>query len=334
MNAGVQSATKRHFSSVLKTASKTFKLASLQLNVTSDKANNLKTTRAAIEKASSQGADVVVLPECFNSPYSTSSFPTYAEQIPTVPTMYGEIDAKMCPTVSMLSQAAKDCNVILIGGSIPERVDNNNNTQEKRDNLYYNTCTIYNNTGDLIGTHRKVHLFDIDVPGKIKFMESDILSAGDSLTAVETPYGLFGIGICYDIRFPSLSALLTENDDLSMLIFPGAFNTTTGPLHWELLQRARAVDNQAYVVTASPSRSADPNDYQAWGHSSVVSPWGKVIATTGCEPDIVYAEIDLNQVDEIRSSIPIRKQKRTDLYTLASSSPSSVTVFPFFPRQE
>ncbi len=99
-----------------------------------------------------------------------------------------------------------------------------------------------------------------------------------------------------------------------MLIYPGAFNTVTGPLHWELLQRARAVDNQLVVLTCSPARGSDPKAYQAWGHSSAISPWGRVLATTEHSPDIVRAEIDMREVNEMRTNIPVSKQKRRDIY--------------------
>jgi len=128
----------------------------------------------------------------------------------------------------------------------------------------------------------------------------------------DTEYGRIGIGICYDIRFPEYAQLLADNGCI-MLAYPGAFNTTTGPLHWELLQRGRAVDNQSYVLACSPARNPD-SKYQAWGHSSVVSPWGDVVATTDHKPSIVIADLDMERVFEMRKNIPVRSQKRHDLY--------------------
>mmetsp|Transcript_25114 Transcript_25114/g.60409 ORF Transcript_25114/g.60409 Transcript_25114/m.60409 type:complete len:112 (-) Transcript_25114:240-575(-) len=110
--------------------------------------------------------------------------------------------------------------------------------------------------------------------------------------------------------------MLMRREGASLLVFPGAFNMTTGPLHWELLQRSRAVDNQCFVAAVSPARNPK-SSYQAWGHSTMVSPWGKVLATTEHEPAIVYAEIDLAEVEDVRSGIPISKQKRDDLYKLS-----------------
>ena len=159
-----------------------------------------------------------------------------------------------------------------------------------------------------------MHLFDIDVPGKITFKESDTLSAGDDLVVFETPFGAIGVGICYDLRFPEMSLLLAQKG-ARMLVFPGAFNTTTGPAHWELLQRARAVDQQCFVATISPSRGPE-GGYQAYGHSSIVNPWGTVIATTGHDSDIVVADVDMEEVDDMRRNIPTSMQKRTDVYTV------------------
>jgi len=159
-------------------------------------------------------------------------------------------------------------------------------------------------------------VFDISVPNGITFKESDTLSAGNSITTFDTPFCKVGLGICYDLRFPQLGMLMREQG-CKLLVYPGAFNTTTGPPHWELLQRARAVDNQLYVATASPARNPE-SKYQAWGHSSIVSPWGDVIATTEHDPDTIIAEIDLNRVDEIRQNIPISKQARLDIYSPVS----------------
>jgi omega-amidase len=225
-----------------------------------------------------------------------------AEEIPAA---FADIDAAKHPSTAMLVEAAKEHKIYLIGGSFPER--------DATTGGVYNTSVIVGPEGQLLGKHRKVHLFDISVPGGITFKESDTLSAGNSVTVFETPYCKIGVGICYDLRFPQLASLMRDQG-CKLLVYPGAFNTTTGPPHWELLQRGRAVDNQLYVATASPARNPD-SKYQAWGHSSIVSPWGDVLATTEHGPDVVFAEIDLARPDEIRQNIPISKQGRHDLYT-------------------
>jgi len=276
------------------------KLAMCQILVGTDKAANLVNARKAVAAAASKGAQLVALPEVFNSPYATDSFPKYAEEIPD---SAADVKEDIHPSTHMLVSAAKEANVYLIGGSFPEC---------DAEGKIYNTCLVLDPQGSIIAKHRKMHLFDIDVPGGITFKESETLRAGNSVTTFDTPYCKVGLGICYDIRFPEYAMLLRQQS-CQLLVYPGAFNTTTGPPHWELLQRGRAVDNQCFVATASPARNPE-SKYQAWGHSSIVSPWGDVLATTEHDPDIVFAEIDLSKTDEIRQNIPISKQVRTDIY--------------------
>ncbi|XP_036706626.1 omega-amidase NIT2 [Balaenoptera musculus] len=273
-----------------------FRLALIQLHVSSVKSDNLARACGRIWEAAKQGAKIVSLPECFNSPYGTKYFPEYAEKIP------GDSTQK-------LSEVAKECGIYVIGGSIPE---------EDAGKLY-NTCAVFGPDGTLLVKHRKLHLFDIDVPGKITFQESKTLSPGDSFSTFDTPYCRVGLGICYDIRFAELAQIYAQRG-CQLLVYPAAFNLTTGPAHWELLQRGRAVDNQVYVATASPARD-DKASYVAWGHSTVVSPWGEVLVKAGTEEMIVYSDIDLKKLAEIRQQIPIFSQKRSDLYAVEAKKP-------------
>lgn len=223
-----------------------------------------------------------------------------------IPSVGSPIDSSVSPSIAAVSQAAKSLKKWVIGGSIPERDGGK----------LYNTCTAFDPNGNLVGKHRKVHLFDIDVPGKITFKESDSLSPGEAPTLIDTPWGKIGVGICYDIRFPEY-AILLRRLGARIILYPGAFNMVTGPAHWELLQRARAVDNQLYVAACSPARDTS-GGYVAWGHSSIVSPWGEVIATTGESQSIVTAELDLSKIDEMRTNIPCWSQKRADMYEINS----------------
>lgn len=273
-----------------------FTIALCQLSVTADKERNIAHTRQAIEEAVGRGAKLVVLPEIWNSPYSNDSFPLYAEDI--------DAGGNASPSTAMLSEVSRTLKVTIIGGSIPERFG---------DRLY-NTCCVFDTEGKLIAKHRKIHLFDIDIPGKITFKESKTLTAGEAPTVVDTEVGRIGIGICYDIRFQEL-AMLYAARGAHLLCYPGAFNMTTGPLHWELLQRARAVDNQLYVATCSPARDAGAG-YIAWGHSTLVGPFGEVLATTEHDEAVIIAEIDYSQIELRRTNLPLEKQRRGDLYQL------------------
>ncbi|CAH1992902.1 unnamed protein product [Acanthoscelides obtectus] len=268
---------------------KRFRSALIQLQVCEDRLKNLERAASLIKQAKNLGAKLVALPECFNSPYGTKFFEEYAESISNG------------PTCDMLSKAARENDIVLVGGTFPER-DNGK---------LYNTCTVWNPQGQLIAKYRKMHLFDIDIPGKMTFKESDVLHPGNELVTFDFEGIKVGLGICYDLRFEEL-AKLYRIMGCHLLIYPGAFNMTTGPIHWELLQRSRALDNQVYVFAISPARNE--TGYIAWGHSQITSPWGKVIAQADAKEEIVHADIDLNECDEVRQQIPIFEQRRTDIY--------------------
>ena len=131
---------------------------------------------------------------------------------------------------------------------------------------------------------------------------------------VSTPWGNLGVGICYDVRFPELASILSRSGDICAMVYPGAFNLTTGPLHWELLARGRAVDNQIYVALCSPARDMTAS-YNAFGHSTVVDPNGEVVVKAGVDEEIVYADLDPKRLGDIRLGIPVTTQRRFDVYT-------------------
>jgi omega-amidase len=200
---------------------------------------------------------------------------------------------------------ASEAKAYLIGGSIPE--------YDESTKKYYNTSLTFSPTGALLATHRKTHLFDIDIPGKIRFKESEVLSPGNKITIVDFPeYGKVGIAICYDVRFPEM-AMIAARKDCFALIYPAAFNLTTGALHWTLQGRARAMDNQVYVGLCSPARDMSAT-YNAWGHSLIVDPNAQVMGELGEGEDIVYAELDGDTIEETRKGIPIYSQRRFDVY--------------------
>jgi len=274
-----------------------FRLALIQLAVGASKADNLTRAEAFIKKAAKEGgAQVIALPECFNSPYGTQYFNEYAE----------DMTSGSSPSLDVLKKSAKENSIHLIGGSIPER---------EGDRLY-NTCVICGPDGQVLAKHRKVHLFDIDIPGKITFKESETLSPGNSFTTFSTNHCQVGVGICYDIRFAEM-ALVYRDLGCQVLVYPGAFNMTTGPAHWEALARSRALDNQVYVATVSPARDTGAS-YVAWGHSTVMDPWGSVVSKTEEKEDIVYADIDLEKLKTIRDQVPITKQRRSEMYKVVS----------------
>ncbi|KAI0253888.1 carbon-nitrogen hydrolase [Lactifluus subvellereus] len=291
-------------------AFKPFNLALIQLGqIGADKAANLKHARDMIRKAASgEGAggaqgkpDLIVLPECFNSPYGHVHFPVNAEPIGFRKGEKYSVEGSQSESVKMLSEAAKTEGVWLLGGSIPEK--------DPSDGNIYNTSTVYSPQGELVATHRKVHLFDIDIPGKIKFKESDTLTGGSTTNFFDTEFARVGLGICYDVRFPEL-AMISARQGCHVLIYPGAFNTTTGPLNWELLQRARAVDNQVFFSMCSPARDLTAG-YHAWGHSSAFDPMGLKLVEAEDGETILHTRIDLQRRP---AGIPVTTQRRFDVY--------------------
>ncbi|KAI0864345.1 carbon-nitrogen hydrolase [Xylaria cubensis] len=281
---------------------KPIKLACVQLASGSDKAANLAHARDKVLEAASAGANLVVLPECFNSPYGCDYFPSYAESLlPSPPSR------EQSPSFHALSAMAAEAKVFLVGGSIPEAEG------EEGAKKYYNTSLTFGPDGALLASHRKVHLFDIDIPGKITFRESDVLTAGNKLTLVDLPgYGRIAVAICYDVRFPEL-AMIAARRGAFVLIYPGAFNLTTGPLHWRLQGQARAMDNQCYVALCSPARDMGAT-YHAWGHSLIVDPMAQVVVEAEEGETIVSWELDGAKIEETRKNIPITSQRRFDVY--------------------
>ena len=276
------------------------KLACVQLASGADKAENLRHAADQVASAAGRGCGIVVLPECFNSPYGTDYFPKYAETLlPSPPS------EEQSPSYHALSRMASANKVYLVGGSIPEF-----NPETKK---YHNTSLVFGPDGALLATHRKVHLFDIDIPGGISFHESDVLSPGNKVTLVDLPdYGTLGLAICYDVRFPELATVAARRGAFA-LVYPGAFNLTTGPLHWTLLARARAIDNQLYVVMCSPARDMDAS-YHAYGHSMIVDPMGKVLTEAEDKETIVDGGLEDGPIAQGRRNIPLNSQRRFDVY--------------------
>ena len=272
------------------------KIALCQMNVVDNKEKNIEKAIQMIKESKKQGADLAILPEMFNCPYENEKFIEYAE----------ELDDSQ--TLKEISKIAKEEKIHVLAGSIPEL------ERDDDGESIYNTAVFFDDTGKSLGKHRKMHLFDIDVKGKIYFKESDTLSAGNGFTIIKTDLARIGIGICYDIRFVELSRIMALNG-AEILIFPGAFNLTTGPAHWELLFRSRALDNQVYAIGVAPALDEDAS-YNSYGHSIAVNPWGEVIEELDYSEELKIVEIDLDEIKRVREEIPVLKNRRVDLYKI------------------
>ncbi len=233
----------------------------VQLTSKSDVGQNLATCARLVAAAAARGAKIVVLPENFafiglHEDDKLEIAETLDESAPG-------------PILSALSDMARAAGVWVIAGGMPEQVVG----EPKK---VHNTCVVISDDGHMVATYRKIHLFDIQIPGNAEFMESRTVVPGNRAVAVETPWGRIGLSICYDIRFPELYRMLVS-EGARLIVVPAAFTMHTGKDHWHALLRARAIENQVYVLAAA--QFGKPNDKRVcYGHSLIVDPWGPVIA--------------------------------------------------------
>lgn len=268
-----------------------FQIALIQNQIQSEKENNLKRARGLLDQAGAKGAALAVLPELFDAPYDAPDFVPLADPLP------------QGPTGTMLAEAAVT-NGMHVAGSMVEL---------GTDGKAYNAGFIFNPQGELIHKHRKIHLYDVDIPGGIRFIESDFFGAGESYGAVETELGTLGMVVCHDLRFCELfrPQVLAGAE---LIIVPAAFNMTSGPAHWEILIRTRAMENTVYLAACGGAPHPDI-DYPYWGHSALVDPYGNITAQAkGRDEEIVYAEFNRQRLDEVRAALPVLKQRRPKLY--------------------
>lgn len=270
------------------------RIACLQLKVRRDKYDNIEQLAEILADGRAEGADFISLPEMWNCPYQTDLFPEYAEP-------------EQGDTWLAMSTLARKHNAYLVGGSIPESDDKGR---------VYNTCYVFDREGRQIGKHRKVHLFDIYAHGQQVFKESDTLTGGNSFSTFDTEFCRMAVNICFDIRFPESSRIPALNG-AKVIFNPAAFNMTTGPAHWELGFRQRAIENQIYMVGTSSARDPEAG-YIAWGHSLITDPWGDIVMQMDEKPGVEVAELDLDYIDKVRAKLPLMSARRTDVYELCS----------------
>ena len=266
------------------------KLALIQMSISGDSRENLCRAGDYIARAAELGADMAVLPEMFCCPYNTALFREYSEP------EGGERSL-------LMAEIANKNKIWLVAGSVPESAANGK---------VYNTLYLYGRDGTLAAKHRKAHLFDIDIENGQSFKESEVLSCGNGLTTAETEFGTLGLAVCYDIRFPELFSQMAARG-ARLIIVPAAFNMTTGPAHWELTFRARALDNQAFVVGVAAARDNNAH-YISYAHSIITSPWGEVLTQMDEKEGMIVYEIDLGEADRIRKQLPLLEHRRPDIY--------------------
>ena len=265
------------------------KIAMIQMDVVHDKEKNIDHALELIGRACEEDIDMAVLPEMFCCPYSTAYFREYSE-------------ADGGEAQRALSECAAKHGIYLIGGSIPEIGGDK----------VYNTSYVYDREGKRNAKHRKAHLFDIDVEGGQRFFESDVLTAGENTTVFDTEFGLMGLCICFDFRSQELARTM-GNRGAKVIFVPGAFNMTTGPAHWEVLFRSRAIDNPLFTMGVAPARD-EKGEYVSYANSIAVDPWGTVIKRLGADEETGIVELDLGKIGSIRRQLPIIASRKPALY--------------------
>ena len=256
--------------------------AAVQLNSTEDKDRNLATADRLTRAAAADGAELVVLPEKFNVLGTHEHYREGAEPI----------DGGR--TIGWARDTARELGIDLVAGSIPELRDG----REKLSN----TSVHIGPDGEIKGVYRKIHMFDVVVGGQ-EYRESESEEPGEEIVLSETARHVpLGMTVCYDLRFPELYRILAVRG-ARIVALPAAFTKITGQAHWEILIRARAIENQAFVVAADQI-GPSPGDHDSFGGSTIVDPWGKVLAKAPDEETFIAADLDLARQEEIREQLP------------------------------
>lgn len=265
----------------------------MQLSSGSDPAKNVDSAVELIRLAASQGSTYIQLPEYFNYLGPVASYPSIAESIPG-------------PTTERLGALAQQLGITLHIGSMLEI--------SLEPGKFFNTSVILDKFGHVVATYRKAHLFDIDVPGEVVFRESEVIASGNQLVVAECSGFRLGMTVCFDLRFPEMYRALSLKG-ANVFAIPSAFNASTGQAHWEVLVRARAIENHAFVVAAAQVGTT-AEGIATFGHSMIVGPWGEVLAHSNSDgEDVLVATLDLDEVARRRSQIDVMNLRRPQLYS-------------------
>jgi nitrilase len=268
-------------------------VAAVQMTSTDRLEENLMAVERLVKQAVTKNAEMVVLPENFALMAANSKqLVSFAETVGC-----GDVQG-------FLSNLAKKYKCWLVAGSFPTRLTNQNKV--------YATCLVYNNEGVQVAYYHKIHLFDADVAdGKGRYRESDTFLAGDKPVVVDTPFGVLGLSICYDLRFPELYRELLEMG-AEYIVAPSAFTEVTGRSHWALLCRTRALENSCYLLAANQA-GLHSNGRLTYGHSMIVDSWGEVLCELEVDEGLCMATLKRSELKKVRTSLPAITHRR--LYT-------------------
>ncbi|MEO5766822.1 MAG: carbon-nitrogen hydrolase family protein [Polyangia bacterium] len=278
--------------------------AVVQMTSTEDVGHNLERAARLVRQAAAQGAELVGLPENFSFLGTDRDHRlAIAEALDPPPGGGAALDGDRQhpgPILAAMTQLARDSGVHLLLGGFPERSDAR--TQIR------NTSVLVAPDGSVMARYRKMHLFDVDLPGGVRFRESEAIEAGDQVVVVPFPWGGLGLSICYDLRFPELYRQQTAAG-ARVLTVPSAFTAETGKDHWHVLLRARAVENQAFVL-APAQFGLHGGQRRSYGHALIADPWGAVLAECGDHEGVAVAELDFGYQDEVRARLPCLSHRR------------------------
>ena len=271
------------------------KVACLQLSSTVDVEANWATFERLSLQAIAKGA------KCIFSPENTFFLGAQFHKVALAQSLDG-------PLGQRCAAFAKEHQVYLFLGSMAEQhLDDDGNVDTEK---CFNTSVVYSPNGERLESYRKIHLFDVDIPGGMSIAESDRVVPGEEAVVVETEHGKFGLSICYDLRFPELYRQLQEKG-ANVLLIPSAFTQHTGEAHWHILLRSRAIEFQSWVIAAAQTGTHDvEGTRQSYGHALIIDPWGRVVADAQIEEGYIMADIDLDQVSSVRSSMPVESHRR------------------------
>lgn len=258
------------------------KLGCIQMTATPDAAANLAQAEVLIDEAAAAGLDMVALPEAFDflAP-DPAAIPDYAKPV------------EDHLALRRIGELARKHALWILAGSVSTRA---------ADGAVVNRTVLFAANGAIAAYYDKIHLFDVDLPNGDPIRESDLYRAGDRAVVTDTPWGGLGLSICYDMRFPHLYRNLAQQG-ARLLAVPAAFSSYTGPLHWHVLLRARAIETGCFVI--APAQCGDNHESRrSYGHSLIIDPWGRIMTEGGDEPGVISATLDLGEVERFRAAIP------------------------------
>lgn len=267
-----------------------FIAAAVQFGAGPDKRENLGKAETLARRAAGSGARLIVLPELFSWRGRPENEADAAESIPG-------------PTSDFLGELARSLQVTLVGGSILEAGASHGKV--------FNTALVFDSRGRMAGRYRKMHLFDVEIPGRVVVRESERRQAGERIVTCATELGRIGLAICYDLRFPELFRRLAA-EGAEVVCMPSAFTFATGEAHWETLIRARAIENQVYFVAANQI-GAGASGIVDYGNSLIADPWGRVVGRASDGPSVVLAELSVEYLRRVREELPCRQHIRIKL---------------------